>query len=178
MKTTPGIADALTGATRQAASARRNIASHAARAAELRGEPRRTRALAEEEASEAVWQAALVDAERRIAMLEAGQIPDEVVNTQISTYRRQAMTLDPKAKAYWSTPVELTARAFESWCHDRLAAAGRTSQYLVHSVEEGRFANPPWKADIYPAGAERQRINAAFDDLMPLLAAEIRRHHD
>ncbi len=110
--------------------------------------------------------------ERR-AELAQGRMPAALIASESSRYIRQARILDPKTKAYWSTPCELTARAFEAWVLDRLASQGRMSQYLVHSAEEGFFSPPLFKADPFPSGEERVAINAAFDALMPLIARTI-----
>ena len=67
---------------------------------------------------------------------------------------------------YWVRPTELWARALECMVHDRLEGMGRRSDYLVHGVEDGRFAGPAWKGDPYPAGEERARLNALFGNLV------------
>ena len=35
------------------------------------------------------------------------------------------------SRAYWISPVEMSARAFEAWVHDELSARGRRDDYLV-----------------------------------------------
>jgi hypothetical protein len=57
------------------------------------------------------------------------------------------------------------ARAFESWVFDQVVAMGGKSDYLVHGVEEARFAGGQYKGNPYPTGQERATINAAFDQL-------------
>lgn len=42
------------------------------------------------------------------------------------------------APKYWCTPVELFARAFETYVHDALEAEGRESPYLVTVADRGR----------------------------------------
>ncbi len=66
---------------------------------------------------------------------------------------------------YWVRPTEMFARAFESWVFDRVTTMGARSDYLVHGVEEDRFAGGGYKGNPYPTGEERARINAAFDKL-------------
>jgi hypothetical protein len=65
---------------------------------------------------------------------------------------------------YWQEPTELFARSFECWVYDKLAERGQRSDYLVHGVEEGRYAEG-YRGNPYPTGEERKRINAAFDTL-------------
>lgn len=83
-----------------------------------------------------------------------------------SDYASQAQALSGKSEnGYWTRPTEMFARAFESWVFDRVTAMGARSDYLVHGVEEDRFAGGAYKGNPYPAGEERARINAAFDKL-------------
>lgn len=83
-----------------------------------------------------------------------------------SDYASQAQALSGKSvDGYWVRPTEMFARAFESWVFDRVTAMGAKSDYLVHGVEEDRFAGGAYKGNPYPAGEERARINAAFDKL-------------
>jgi hypothetical protein len=83
-----------------------------------------------------------------------------------SQYAGQAQALSGKsANGYWSRPTEMFARAFESWAFDKVAAMGARSDYLVHGVEETRFAGGQYKGNPYPTGQERATINDAFDHL-------------
>ena len=83
-----------------------------------------------------------------------------------SSYAGQAQALSGKSTSgYWTRPTEMFARAFESWVFDKVTAMGARSDYLVHGVEEDRFAGGNYKGNPYPTGAERATINAAFDKL-------------
>lgn len=83
-----------------------------------------------------------------------------------SQYAKQAQALSGKsANGYWTRPTEMFARAFESWVFDQVVAMGGKSDYLVHGVEEARFAGGQYKGNPYPTGQERATINAAFDQL-------------
>lgn len=83
-----------------------------------------------------------------------------------SDYAQQAQALSGKSvDGYWVRPTEMFARAFESWVFDKVTAMGARSDYLVHGVEEDRFAGGGYKGNPYPTGEERARINAAFDKL-------------
>lgn len=64
-----------------------------------------------------------------------------------------------RSKPYWSTRVELFARAFESWVQDQVQREpGQRSQYLVF----GRDERPDAEHSGYPRGEERARIASVF----------------
>lgn len=104
-------------------------------------------------------------AETRIADLEAGKQPER---TRQSDFAKEAQKLSGKsANGYWLRPTEMFARALESYVFDRLLAMGARSDYLVHGVEQDRFADGTrFKGNPYPSGEERQAINAAFDAMV------------
>ncbi|MFT9600291.1 LPD1 domain-containing protein [Mesobacillus sp.] len=78
-----------------------------------------------------------------------------------SNYFQQSLVLDrQKEGKYWSSSVELTARAFESYIQDKLKASGRKSDYLVAGTRDGI---------AFPMGEERERINQKFDLIIKLL---------
>lgn len=102
------------------------------------------------------------------ALAEARKEPEEktFIGGKRSDYALQAQKLSGKTEGgYWIRPTEMFARAFESWAFDRLTAMGAKSDYLVHGVESDRFAGAGYKANPYPAGVERDIINAAFENL-------------
>ncbi|WP_238314536.1 LPD1 domain-containing protein, partial [Methylobacterium crusticola] len=56
----------------------------------------------------------------------------------------------PKAKPYWSTVIEMAARAFESWTIAKLAAAGIRNDYLANVAGSGEWAGKPELDQGYP----------------------------
>ncbi|XAI97100.1 hypothetical protein [Dolichospermum phage Dfl-JY45] len=127
------------------------------------------------------WQALIV-------RLATGSITSEY-QTQ---YLRDALAIDEfeqRKPAYWAQPIELFARAFESWVFDRLQEKGQHSDYLVHGVEDKGYTLAEHGAAVnagdvrdpesgrglfpYPRGVERARINAAFDALAGALKHEV-----
>lgn len=71
-------------------------------------------------------------------------------------------------KRYWSTEVELFARAGAAYIHDKLAESKIDNNYLVTGAEEERLFNKAGeigKFSINPIGKERKRINRVFDFL-------------
>lgn len=105
-----------------------------------------------------------------------------VTQTTSSEYLREARLLDATTgkrqggKAYWSSKLEMFARAFQSYVLDRLAAKGQRSDYLTYqqlSEEAHKALNTmlaevgqPAQGDRFPRRAERERINEAFDLLL------------
>lgn len=105
-----------------------------------------------------------------------------VTQTTASDYLREAKLLDATTgkkqggKAYWSSKLEMFARAFQSYVLDRLAAKGQRSDYLTYqqmSEEAHKALNSmlsdlgqPAQGDRFPRQAERARINDAFDLLL------------
>jgi len=84
-----------------------------------------------------------------------------------SQFAAEAQKLSGKSTAgYWLRPTEMFARAFESYVFDRLVANGAKSEYLVHGVEPERYAGGGYRGNPYPTGAERAKINAAFDAMV------------
>lgn len=66
---------------------------------------------------------------------------------------------------YWSQDVELAARAFQSYIEDKMASQGRQNDYLsAHADNKHYDGEKP-----FPEGEERERLNAAFDELFGAL---------
>lgn len=92
----------------------------------------------------------------------------------------RAMDTEKGGKAYWSTPTEMFARAFELYVHDALARRGQRNTFLTDA--EQRAATPAQIQDtssataratgamrelfLYPVGSERDALRQAFDDLV------------
>ena len=57
---------------------------------------------------------------------------------ETSPFRSRSDKLDrARSKPYWGTPIEMAARSFERYIHDRLAASGFQNDYLVNINLEG-----------------------------------------
>lgn len=84
-----------------------------------------------------------------------------------------------RSKPYWSTDIEVAARAFESYLHDRIEAAGGSSDYLVNLVGESAFTTDMLKAiggktdlqDVYPYPAQKESaaVKKIFDEFVGTL---------
>ena len=96
--------------------------------------------------------------------------PDAGYGSVGSSYSQEASKLSGKSsEGYWQRPTEMFARAFESYVFDRLKTEGIQSDYLVHGVEPERYADETYKGNPYPAGTERDAINAAIGKLVSTL---------
>lgn len=73
-----------------------------------------------------------------------------------------------RGRAYWATPVEMFARAFECWVHDALAARGRRNDFLVSRHAGELVEGLEWRAleSVYPKGRERTTIVWYMDEFM------------
>ncbi|WP_368502682.1 LPD1 domain-containing protein (plasmid) [Alkalihalophilus sp. As8PL] len=82
-----------------------------------------------------------------------------------SNYYLNALTQDRGQEGkYWSSRVELYARAFETYIQDKLKEANRVSDYLVAGTNH---------TQAYPQGEERKSINLAMDQLLKVLANSV-----
>jgi hypothetical protein len=91
-----------------------------------------------------------------------------------SQFEKDARTISRsrgQKKGYWHTMTELTARAFDAYITDKLEAQGKRNEYLTH--HGSHQAN--WQAagfNVEPLGADRVKINAAFDAVFDTIRAD------
>lgn len=75
-------------------------------------------------------------------------------------YRLASKEMDRKysrdSMGYWSSNIEMFARAFAVYVQDKLAEKGIRSDYLTGHAE----------SSIYPEGEERKRLNKLFDSVI------------
>lgn len=75
-------------------------------------------------------------------------------------YLRASKEMDRKysrdSMGYWSSNIEMFARAFAVYVQDKLAEKGIRSDYLTGHAE----------SSIYPEGEERKRLNKLFDEVI------------
>lgn len=105
--------------------------------------------------------------ERHLKMLER-DLEQGRKKWTYSNYYREAEKLSGSSGNYWKRPVELWARAFETYVFDKLAEEGFESQYLVHGTEANRFGNG-FKGNPFPTGDERKALIANFDRVVRAL---------
>lgn len=86
-----------------------------------------------------------------------------------TTFLLDSRTQDGRSGGrYWSSPVEMFARAFETWVHDALAARGRRNDFLVSRQAGERVTGLEWRVlcSVYPKGSERRRIVYMMDEFL------------
>lgn len=77
---------------------------------------------------------------------------------------RAALLDGGRSKAYWTTKLEMSARAFERYLLDKAQSKGITNDYLVNLRKADEHANPETYA--YPTEAElNSGVRQAFDHL-------------
>jgi len=114
---------------------------------------------------------------RRVAVAwhggnESGGSIEVKAGPSMSSFALESARLDPGDTPYWSKTEEMAARAFQSWCEDRLAGAGRRNDYLSAMADNKHYFDPLFgQMNPYPEGEERERINAAFDRLFKAMKA-------
>jgi hypothetical protein len=101
--------------------------------------------------------------------------------TQAASLRRRSAELDKrKSKAYWNTPVELSARSFESYIIAKLQDQNASNDYLANVVDEkvwkieedarsAFFGGESVDSYPYPDQAELPAVRAAFDDFFKIV---------
>lgn len=109
---------------------------------------------------------AMVRYNQRLKMLADAQNSTEKTKQVPTDFAMDAKSLDQgRGTDYWSTPHEMGARAFQAYVEDRIAAGGGRSPFLNYGPENAAIETPwGWKRP-YPAGKERQAINAAIENL-------------
>ncbi len=82
--------------------------------------------------------------------------------------RQRSEKLDElRTKDYWSTKLEMTARAFESYLIAKLSEGGVRSDYLANVVSEKAYALE--ESYPYPTAGEIPEIRAAYDNLFEVI---------
>lgn len=110
----------------------------------------------------------LESAEKELQMAKNAEKKTVVVDTE---FKKHSMVYDrSRASTYWSTNLEMGARAFETYIRDRMADAGKNNDYLTW--DKGEIYKKMFGVSPYPEGVERERINAAFDRLFETMNEE------
>lgn len=94
----------------------------------------------------------------------------ELSRTGIAT-RSKALDAG-RAKPYWQTDVEVSARCFEAWMKDRLHAMGIRNDFLVNIVSEDDWLlndGPHLDRYPYPKAAEMNLVDRAFSRLFEVV---------
>jgi hypothetical protein len=87
-------------------------------------------------------------------------------NGRETAFVQQALALDKtRSKPYWSTDVEMFARAGAQFVHYALAEKGVRSDYLVYGSEEARYEDHPI-GNPNPTGVDRLALRPHFEALV------------
>ena len=97
---------------------------------------------------------------------------DNVVKTvkESGMYQRSLSLDNARENPYWSSEIELTARAFEAYVKDKLAEKGTKNDFLVNILNEKDVENP--NRYQYPTKGERVKIDEAFERLFDTMQTE------
>jgi 2'-5' RNA ligase len=102
----------------------------------------------------------------RIEQAKSASTGEEKTRSIPTQFAMNARSADQgRASAYWSTPVEMSARAFQSYVEDRLSNDGAQNDFLTFGTKDAVIVTPWGFVRPYPLGDERAALNAAFDDL-------------
>lgn len=97
---------------------------------------------------------ALAQYHEEVTGMVVTQIPYTTDRTQ---FYQTGINLDKgKIGAYWSSTVELAARAFEGYVFDELSKREWVSDYLVCGVRD----------ELFPQGDEKERINQSIEKMI------------
>lgn len=104
---------------------------------------------------------------QRLKMLAEAQNGDQKTRAVPTEFAMDAKELDQgRGGDYWTTPHEMAARAFQGFVEDRIAQRGDVSRFLNYGPENA-FIETPWGFKRpFPAGKERQAINAALENFL------------
>lgn len=106
----------------------------------------------------------------RLKMLAEAQKGGEKTRKVPTQFMMDAKELDQgRGTDYWTTPHELGARAFQGFVEDKIAAQGGQSPFLNYGPENVGIPTPWGYKRPFPAGPERQAINAALEKLVGTL---------
>lgn len=101
---------------------------------------------------------------QRLKMLADAQTGTDKTKNVPTDFAMNARELDQgRGSDYWTSPHEMAARAFQGYVEDKIAERGGVSRFLNYGPENVGILTPWGFKRPFPAGTERQAINAAFD---------------
>lgn len=109
---------------------------------------------------------------RIVNYMKSGRL-DAIEDGETSEYMRAAKKIEGlkgARKAYWTSPLEMFARAFEATVQDRLAEAGVYSPWLVQGTLASDLPAGA-AADPYPQGADRKILGQLIGELLKAIVA-------
>lgn len=109
----------------------------------------------------------------RLKLLADAQQSTTKFKSVPTEFAMNAKELDQgRGSDYWTTPHEMSARAFQGYVEDKIAAKNARSPFLNYGPENVGILTPYGVKRPFPHGEERVAINQAFDDLIGGLQTE------
>ncbi|WP_347455715.1 PLxRFG domain-containing protein [Acinetobacter thermotolerans] len=109
----------------------------------------------------------------RLKMLAEAQQSTTKYRSIPTEFAMNAKELDQgRGSDYWTTPHEMSARAFQGYVEDKIAAKNARSPFLNYGPENVGILTPYGVKRPFPYGEERVAINQAFDQLISGLQTE------
>jgi hypothetical protein len=109
----------------------------------------------------------------RLKLLADAQQSTTKFKSVPTEFAMNAKELDQgRGSDYWTTPHEMSARAFQGFVEDKIAAKNVRSPFLNYGPENIGIHTPYGVKRPFPYGEERVAINQAFDDLIGELQTE------
>lgn len=109
----------------------------------------------------------------RLKLLADAQQSTTKYKSVPTEFAMNAKELDQgRGSDYWTTPHEMSARAFQGYVEDKIAAKNARSPFLNYGPENVGILTPYGVKRPFPSGEERVAINQAFDDLFGGLQTE------
>lgn len=109
----------------------------------------------------------------RLKMLADAQQSTTKYKSVPTEFAMNAKELDQgRGSDYWTTPHEMSARAFQGYVEDKIAAKNARSPFLNYGPENVSILTPYGVKRPFPSGEERVAINQAFDNLIGGLQTE------
>lgn len=109
----------------------------------------------------------------RLKLLADAQQSTTKYKSVPTEFAMNAKELDQgRGSDYWTTPHEMSARAFQGYVEDKIAAKNARSPFLNYGPENVGILTPYGVKRPFPYGEERVAINQAFDDLIGGLQTE------
>lgn len=109
----------------------------------------------------------------RLKLLADAQQSTTKFKSVPTEFAMNAKELDQgRGSDYWTTPHEMSARAFQGFVEDKIAAKNARSPFLNYGPENIGIHTPYGVKRPFPYGEERVAINQAFDNLIGGLQTE------
>ena len=109
----------------------------------------------------------------RLKLLANAQQSTTKYKSVPTEFAMNAKELDQgRGSDYWTTPHEMSARAFQGYVEDKISAKNARSPFLNYGPENVGIITPYGVKRPFPYGEERVAINQAFDDLISGLKTE------